>query len=94
MREPALLVAGARHRAGARAPCRGLRRVARWLERGRTARGVPVICIGDLTLGGAGKTPTAHRRRRSAGEGGEQPVFLTRGYGGRAAGPIESIRSS
>lgn len=48
----------------------------------------PVFCVGAATLGGVGKTPfalllaerlTAQRRR---------PVFLTRGYGGAAKGPL------
>lgn len=49
---------------------------------------VPVVCVGNLTVGGAGKTPTAlaigeHLRAR-----GRRVGFLTRGYGGRAAGPL------
>src|SRR3984893_11413421 len=47
----------------------------------------PVICIGNLTVGGAGKTPTALMTARMLQEAGEQPMFLTRGYGGKRAGP-------
>jgi len=54
---------------------------------GRRAR-VPVICIGNLTLGGAGKTPAAIAVARMLQAAGERPAFLTRGYGGRLAGPI------
>ena len=49
--------------------------------------GVPVICIGNLVAGGAGKTPVALavaevlRSRRVH--------FLTRGYGGRERGPLQ-----
>jgi tetraacyldisaccharide 4'-kinase len=54
---------------------------------GRRAR-VPVICIGNLTLGGSGKTPAAIAVARMLQTAGERPAFLTRGYGGRLAGPI------
>ncbi|HEX2216955.1 MAG TPA: tetraacyldisaccharide 4'-kinase [Xanthobacteraceae bacterium] len=50
--------------------------------------GVPVVCIGDLTLGGAGKTPAAIAAAKLLASVGEQPAFLTRGYGGGLSGPI------
>jgi tetraacyldisaccharide 4'-kinase len=50
--------------------------------------GVPVICIGNPTVGGAGKTPTAIAVVRMLLAAGEKPMFLTRGYGGRLAGPV------
>ncbi len=43
---------------------------------------VPVICVGNFVLGGAGKTPTAIAIARLLRHRGETPVFLTRGYGG------------
>jgi tetraacyldisaccharide 4'-kinase len=49
---------------------------------------VPVICIGNPTLGGAGKTPLAISVARLLQAAGEHPVFLSRGYGGRQAGPL------
>jgi tetraacyldisaccharide 4'-kinase len=49
---------------------------------------VPVICIGNPTLGGAGKTPLAIAVARLLQAAGEHPVFLSRGYGGRQAGPL------
>jgi tetraacyldisaccharide 4'-kinase len=49
----------------------------------------PVVCIGNLTVGGAGKTPAALTTARMLKSAGELPVFLTRGYGGTLAGPIE-----
>jgi tetraacyldisaccharide 4'-kinase len=53
------------------------------------ARGsLPVICVGDPTLGGAGKTPTAIAIAKLLIAAGERPCFLTRGYGGRERGPI------
>lgn len=48
---------------------------------------VPVICIGNFTAGGAGKTPTAIAIATMLKEMGETPVFLTRGYGGSIDGP-------
>ncbi|MBB5752107.1 tetraacyldisaccharide 4'-kinase [Prosthecomicrobium pneumaticum] len=45
---------------------------------------VPVVCIGNFTVGGAGKTPTALALARIARTLGRTPGFLTRGYGGRA----------
>ena len=50
--------------------------------------GVPIICIGNPTLGGAGKTPTALSVARMLKAAGERPVFLSRGYGGRQRGPL------
>jgi len=49
---------------------------------------VPVICVGNFTLGGAGKTPTAIAVARLLLESGHRPFFLSRGYGGRVAGPV------
>src|SRR5215213_3231624 len=49
---------------------------------------IPVICIGNPTVGGAGKTPTAIAIARILIAAGEKPIFLTRGYGGRLAGPV------
>jgi tetraacyldisaccharide 4'-kinase len=50
--------------------------------------GVPVICLGNLTVGGAGKTPAALAVARLLLAAHEHPFFLTRGYGGRLAGPV------
>ena len=48
---------------------------------------LPVICIGNFTAGGAGKTPLALAIAQLLLQRGEAPVFLTRGYGGTLAGP-------
>lgn len=48
---------------------------------------MPVICIGNPTVGGAGKTPTALATAGFLTELNACPVFLTRGYGGRTRGP-------
>jgi len=49
---------------------------------------VPVICIGDPTVGGAGKTPVAIAVAKTLIAQGKRPYFLTRGYGGREQGPL------
>jgi tetraacyldisaccharide 4'-kinase len=56
----------------------------------RTGRpaGVPVVCIGNPTVGGAGKTPLALTAVRMLAAEGERPVLLSRGYGGAHAGPL------
>jgi tetraacyldisaccharide 4'-kinase len=51
-----------------------------------------VICIGNPTLGGAGKTPTALALADLLSALGERPVFITRGYGGREQGPLRIDR--
>ena len=43
----------------------------------------PVICVGNFVVGGAGKTPTAVALAQALQGLGEEPFFLTRGYGAR-----------
>lgn len=50
--------------------------------------GVPVVCVGNLTVGGTGKTPVAIAVARTLSKRGMRPFFLTRGYGGKLKGPI------
>jgi len=49
---------------------------------------IPVICIGNPTLGGSGKTPMAILTARCLQALGRKPVFLSRGYGARVAEPV------
>ena len=49
---------------------------------------IPVICIGNATVGGVGKTPFAILIADIAKSMGYAPYFLTRGYGGRLKGPL------
>src|SRR5690606_33326263 len=49
---------------------------------------VPVICVGNLVAGGAGKTPVVLSLLALLRARGLRPAALTRGYGGSAAGPL------
>jgi tetraacyldisaccharide 4'-kinase len=57
---------------------------------------LPVICVGNFTVGGAGKTPLALALAGIIRDLGYRPAFLTRGYGGSLAGPhkVEPDRDS
>ena len=69
-----------------------------WLWAAATARrvartdgydpGVPVVSIGNLTVGGSGKTPVAREALRVLREGGVAAHGLSRGYGGSLPGPV------
>ena len=48
-----------------------------------------VVCIGNLTVGGTGKTPFSIYTYKLLKNLGYNPVFLTRGYGGLKKGPLE-----
>lgn len=43
---------------------------------------VPVICIGNLTAGGSGKTPVSVSIAKILKQAGKKPYFISRGYGG------------
>lgn len=49
---------------------------------------IPVICVGNLTSGGTGKTPVTAYLANMAKDAGLRPVILSRGYGGNLSGPI------
>lgn len=76
--------------ARALAPAMLLWRLGGWLR----ARGadpckspVPVICIGNLTAGGAGKTPMVAALAARFAAQGRNPHVVSRGHGGRRTGP-------
>ena len=49
---------------------------------------IPVICIGNASLGGVGKTPFARWMREKLSADSENPAIVTRGYGGTVTGPL------
>jgi tetraacyldisaccharide 4'-kinase len=59
----------------------------RMRQSGRTV-GIPVVCVGNLTVGGAGKTPAALAIAQVLMASGHRVFFLSRGYGGRLSGPV------
>ncbi|MEP9371217.1 tetraacyldisaccharide 4'-kinase [Mesorhizobium sp. KR1-2] len=48
---------------------------------------LPVLCVGNFTVGGSGKTPVAIALAREARRMGLRPGFLSRGHGGNFGQP-------
>jgi tetraacyldisaccharide 4'-kinase len=77
---------------------RALLRPLSWLWAWATARrlsgaigldpGAPVICVGNLTLGGSGKTPIVRALASGFTQRGRPTHIVSRGHGGRLAGPL------
>jgi tetraacyldisaccharide 4'-kinase len=62
---------------------------ARRLAREGLDAGIPVLCVGNYHVGGAGKTPAVLALVNLLREAGEAPIVLSRGYGGKLRGPIK-----
>jgi tetraacyldisaccharide 4'-kinase len=58
------------------------------LQREGLEAGIPVLCVGNYHVGGAGKTPTVLALAKLLRDLGETPVVLSRGYGGKLHGPV------
>jgi tetraacyldisaccharide 4'-kinase len=52
---------------------------------------VPVVSIGNLTLGGTGKTPMVRYLTRLLLVSGLRPAIVSRGYGGKASGTVNIV---
>ncbi len=52
---------------------------------------VPVISVGNLTLGGSGKTPMVQYLARELRNCGYHPAIISRGYGGKARGKVNVV---
>ena len=55
---------------------------------------VPVVCVGNLVAGGAGKTPVALSLAKQLQRLGSEVHFLSRGYRGRIRGPHRVDKTS
>lgn len=74
----------------------GWKAASRMAEAPEMRAGVPVLCVGNFVVGGAGKTPTALAIAAMIRRVGLSPGFLTRGYGGtvRAAHRVDASRDT
>ena len=52
---------------------------------------VPVISVGNLTLGGTGKTPVVQYLARMLQQNGYKPAVISRGYGGTSREPVNIV---
>jgi len=87
-----------RQRSGGMPTIRLLLTPVSWIWAALTARriarttpvdpGVPVICVGNLTMGGVGKTPVVAALAQRLAARGRAVHLLSRGYGGRLEGPV------
>ncbi len=50
---------------------------------------LPIICIGNITIGGSGKTQAAIALAKFYKQNGYNPAFLSRGYGGKVKSPTK-----
>ncbi len=54
---------------------------------------VPVVSVGNLSMGGTGKTPLVMCVVRHLLEHGRRPAVVSRGYGGKARGRVNVVSS-
>lgn len=54
---------------------------------------VPVICIGNVTAGGVGKTPVAMSVAELLKSHGKKPFFVSRGFGGHLSGVLVDTKT-
>jgi tetraacyldisaccharide 4'-kinase len=74
---------------------------AAWTLGGRAKRALtqtrrlstPVISIGNLAMGGTGKTPVVRALARALRQQGLEPAVLTRGYGRAAGGDLTLLKA-
>ena len=55
---------------------------------------IPVICVGNIIIGGSGKTPVTQALQILLRELGYKPHVVSRGYGGKSKGPVYVSSSS
>ncbi|MES2601710.1 MAG: tetraacyldisaccharide 4'-kinase [Pseudomonadota bacterium] len=61
---------------------------AQRMTRDGASAGLPVLCVGNYHVGGAGKTPATLALVKLLREMGEKPFVVSRGYGGSQQGPV------
>ncbi len=90
MREPAFWYRPSSLMSGLLAPLGAIYGMvtARRMARGGMSAGIPVLCVGNYHLGGAGKTPATLALVRVLRGMGAQPFVVSRGYGGTIEGPV------
>ncbi len=69
----------------------GIAGVIRRRVQANFAPGCPVVCVGNIVAGGAGKTPVAIAICKWFRAQQATPHFLTRGYGGSLSGPVQVV---
>jgi tetraacyldisaccharide 4'-kinase len=74
---------------------RGIVQLRLWLYRERYLRNHPLGCmvvsVGNLTVGGTGKTPVVERLARTLQAGGRKVAILSRGYKSRRPPPLKRL---